>query len=483
MKPTSEQKYALDLALTGSSCKISAYAGTGKTSTLKLISDNRRDNGLYLAFNKAIATEASSKFSPLVKCKTFHSMAYNGSPKWLIAKLAYNRTVPGTLAQMYGFTQCTLSVKSEKEFLMRYGETYTLSPYALAAIVINTVGIFCRSTDLEIEHHHVFPATPDFISNSDRSTISSHLLQYARMYWENITSQNGNFKIEHDHYLKYWSLLNPIIRADYILFDEAQDADPIMLSILSKQKTQIIYVGDKHQQIYGFRGAINAMSNINVKDAMLTESFRFGNEIAEIANGILSKHLSETKKLVGQSSINSKIEVLSDSNADAFITRTNVKALETFVRVSSLGRNPKLEFDTSKLLADLRDSTLIKNGKNVSANSMFHGFSSWSQVMEYAEAVKNTDVKQFVSLLSKYGADELEHAISKNIPGKTDCIISTAHKSKGMEYEKVILEDDFFYEKQENILTMNPAESRLLYVACTRAKKSLDISKLDEIFK
>ena len=72
--PTDEQLASLDMAMTGQSFKIVAYAGAGKTTTLRLISENLRGRGLYLAFNKAIATEAQGKFPPNVRCQTFHSL-------------------------------------------------------------------------------------------------------------------------------------------------------------------------------------------------------------------------------------------------------------------------------------------------------------------------------------------------------------------------------------------------------------------------
>ena len=58
----------------------------------------------------------------------------------------------------------------------------------------------------------------------------------------------------------------------------------------------------------------------------------------------------------------------------------------------------------------------------------------------------------------------------------------TAHKSKGLEFDNVILNGDFFYNIKDGELSISQDESRLLYVACTRAKLNLDISKLDELF-
>ena len=66
----------------------------------------------------------------------------------------------------------------------------------------------------------------------------------------------------HDGYVKYWQLSNPQIKYDYIMFDEAQDANPVLLSVILKQKCQQIFVGDKFQSIYQFRGGVNAMDVI-----------------------------------------------------------------------------------------------------------------------------------------------------------------------------------------------------------------------------
>ena len=54
--PTDEQLNALNMAMDHKSFKVVAYAGAGKTTTLKLIGERLRGRGLYLAFNKAIPT-------------------------------------------------------------------------------------------------------------------------------------------------------------------------------------------------------------------------------------------------------------------------------------------------------------------------------------------------------------------------------------------------------------------------------------------
>ena len=71
MNPTKEQVEAVDLSVKGA-LRVNAYAGTGKTSTFKLIAvaaEVRNQRGLYLAFNKSIATEAATQFVSSVACR------------------------------------------------------------------------------------------------------------------------------------------------------------------------------------------------------------------------------------------------------------------------------------------------------------------------------------------------------------------------------------------------------------------------------
>ena len=83
------------------------------------------------------------------------------------------------------------------------------------------------------------------------------------------------------------------------------------------------------------------------------------------------------------------------------------------------------------------------------------------------------------------GEEALISSLLKSNSSDYDCIVTTAHKSKGLEFNKVKLGGDFFYKEAaapgEKILTED--EARLLYVAATRAKKQLDISALNPLFK
>jgi len=74
--PTDEQAAIIDACTQGVNVVVLAGAGSGKTATLVMAAEAMRGRGLYVAYNKAIATEAKAKFPDSVTCATAHSLAY-----------------------------------------------------------------------------------------------------------------------------------------------------------------------------------------------------------------------------------------------------------------------------------------------------------------------------------------------------------------------------------------------------------------------
>ena len=58
------------------SLKVIAYAGTGKPTTLRAVADSRSGRGVYLAFNRSIAQEATGKLRTSgAWASTMHALA------------------------------------------------------------------------------------------------------------------------------------------------------------------------------------------------------------------------------------------------------------------------------------------------------------------------------------------------------------------------------------------------------------------------
>src|SRR5215212_7667496 len=58
------------------SLRVLAFAGTGKTTALKLLAEADPTPGLYVAYNKGAQLAARARFLAHVACRTMHSLAF-----------------------------------------------------------------------------------------------------------------------------------------------------------------------------------------------------------------------------------------------------------------------------------------------------------------------------------------------------------------------------------------------------------------------
>ena len=115
-----------------------------------------------------------------------------------------------------------------------------------------------------------------------------------------IKPNDYKIKIPHDGYLKVFQLENPNLHSihphDVLMIDEGQDMNPPVLDIFNKQKYNKIIVGDPNQQIYMFRGAVNALESINA-----THTYHLTQRFVEFhANNPVDNvcHLTNFKKIL-----------------------------------------------------------------------------------------------------------------------------------------------------------------------------------------
>ena len=464
VQPTSEQQTAIAKAIQLESFKIMAYAGTGKTSTLSLIShilaDILNKKGLYLAFNKAIAVEAESRFNQNVTCRTFHSLAYSNVPRRLSSKCKNPRNFPKELASKYGLSDMrvpyskshllTLKSRSEKKHkeVMRMGATRYCSAALQMQMINDAVSNFCKSDSKKIGVEHF--KKMDWINVNDQLDMAKKLLPIAEKRWEDLIGDN-EYNISHDVYVKVWALTEPQIKGfDYIMMDESQDSDGLMSALLKNQKCPVIYVGDANQSIYGWRGAVNTLKELELPSVLLTESFRFGEQIAAHANQVLSL-LGETVPLVGNQKVDSKIIIDHERaiKVDAILCRTNKGAFYEFVY--QINAFPERKF------AFLADITEIKNWITgakglISGEKVYHQdlscFANWSEVIEYTELNRaDNEFQSMVRLIDQFDQNFEEifsvlDMISTDV-STADCVICTVHKAKGLEWDNVAISEDF----------------------------------------
>jgi AAA domain/UvrD-like helicase C-terminal domain len=472
--PTEEQEEALKAFHTGNSLKINAFAGTGKTSTLQLIAHSTNRTGLYLAFNKSIVRDSAGKFPDHVKCSTIHGMAFRA----LMPR--YGRV--SKLTEKINAKKIVELFKLEDWNVL---EHYVVSADTLGYLILETVRRFSQSSDQKISREHV--ATPRDLYTAPKEVVRSvtdWVAKAAESFWEHMVAVDSPVPLGHAGYLKVWALSKPTISVDYILLDEAQDTSPVVLGILHEQRAQIVLVGDKHQQIYEWLGAINAMDKVHADATTdLTQSFRFGDVIAAVATKVL-RFLKEPLALRGNPRVQSKVGKV--ENPQAVLARTNASTLVIIIDAIAKNRKPHLVGGTDDLKKLLRGVIKLKNNEPCDVPELF-GFSNWQAVISYARSDEGTELQMFVNLVEAQGEKKLLWALNRCVEeDQADLTISTAHKAKGRQWKSVRLYDDFMKSKPNQSGTedskkvaiqpqIDLAELRLLYVALTRAKEELEI--------
>lgn len=471
----------------GEALKVIAFAGAGKTTTLKAIANVRHDKGIYLAFNKAIAEEASAKLAG-TRCigSTMHALAYGvqareiGSPFNL-----QTRAVVGELGSAS----------------MRFPRMKGWGDFRQASLVKRTMANWCASADPEVTRQHAIDAIietagdPDTMRDDKRRRIAEELIaghaepamKAATKIFEKLTEQN---RWTHDMYLKRLDIEPDLARQalrrfQYILLDEAQDINPVQRSIAVKTGLPLVAVGDPYQQIYSWRGAENALGLLPGKELFLTQSFRFGEEIAQVARDILAARPDggPAQRLIGAGGHFDKAKW--KGAAIAVICRTNIGMFDAALSGSLSNRSIFID-NMEGIQADLMAARALYENQPIQNGSSISQFSTWEELCNEAEAGAG-EISRIVQLVKEGRDREVAKLAERNAVSENEAEIAivTGHRSKGREWPGVRLGPDwkdiddlqFAYEKaetrsmKETVLAME--SFNVLYVAATRAIKEL----------
>lgn len=481
MNFTSEQ---LAIFNTNYNVKINAVAGSGKTTTIIEYAKTRPKNCsiLYLAFNKVVKEEALKRFKEIglqnVTVETAHSLAYKSVIFNYNYKVKSKDYKVNEVVEILGLTNS--------------GEKH--SQYILANHILKFVSFFCNSNVKKVQELDYRTTITDLNVRTFVDTHYEYIELKTRAFLAKMNS--GEIEITHDFYLKKFHLSNPQLYFDYILFDEAQDASAAMLDVFLKQNAIKVIVGDTHQQIYGWRYAVNSLDKADFENFHLSTSFRFNQNIAKLAVEILNfkDKLIEFKNVDIKGNGNQKTKtskaIIARSNlglllaAIEYITQT--KYIENIYFEGNINSYTYADDGTS--LYDVLN--LFLNKKHLIKDSLIKLMKDIDELKEYIDKTEDSQLGMMLEIVEKY-EDDVYHLI-KNLKDKhltdtnkenADVIFSTVHRCKGMEYDEVVLVDDFITEaKIEKISESDDTEIQkaieeinLLYVAVTRAKTELHI--------
>jgi len=435
LRPTDEQENIIEAFSRERNLQINAFAGTGKTTTLRLIAEANPDKRiLILAFNRSIAEELRRTMPSNVHATTIHSLAYRmlsirstankgDDLELILAKLTDNIDAAMVIKEVFeAFCQShytQLSSESVKEILERNWEL-RYRAYILGLTVDSLVSYIERLWLL----------------------FESKVIDPTHYFYQK-KFQIYLAKGRYNEYFKHF---------DAVFLDEAQDVNPVQVGIfLSLPIERKVMVGDVHQSIYGWRGAVNSLSNPAFryfKRYYLTKSFRFQNdEIVKNANLILQKFKLEEKTISRAGNTKGRKGII------AFITRTNSALIK-----EALDLKGPMRIGFTRPLQEIFHSLFVAEeviqhiyGKAPLRRTPPH--IKWLIRREKIE-----DVDQLISRLQELG--DIEHSTALKIAKKINVwqayrelyrrvsdnpviVFTTAHSSKGLEFDEVILGDDF----------------------------------------
>lgn len=566
LRSNAEQFDCYEKAFSKPPLVVEALAGTGKTTVVKMIAADYARLGkkvLYLAFNRAIVEETRIDARGAYECRTAHGLAFLNVGSDVVRKYEKTKEIfllDRDLKKLLGIDarlQCPDVQLDEDEFRNDLELELFSKKERAAGTVINIRQIrgsvlldsiiyiftlFRKSVIRELSRDFVVANLKDSMEwpwseagFAESATVIDYVWEKSVEYWNRVTDlEDFVFPLDHDSYLKMWQISEPALDFDVIIFDEAQDADPVMVDIIENQSAIKLWVGDSQQQIYAWRGAVNTLSVVNAASrGMITVTQRFGSPIDAIANAFLTPLDSNSIKPNPevQSFVEFRVPVSNVENAQTApveleLFRTNLSLLNRFIFLTDKGVNVRVLADLELLNQRLAGLLDIARGDPPEYSAFAH-FLDFHDLVSYVNrqlirAQKSPFASQpnwfpdvllllrhvlatLNGLLVYRPADEqmliqweklgdaIERANRAN--GPADCTLATAHKAKGLTCDEVWVHSCFcensmydlprsveeavnqmktvYASESRSAVAKIEEEQRLCYVAVTRARRRL----------
>ena len=444
--------------------QVDALAGTGKTTTIVegLYYIPSGKSALFCAFNKKIKEELETRSPSSVTVKTL-----NGLGRASVVRAFPNLQNPATLDEHKADSYISAEKGHERE-------TLELRNNLKRAVSLAKGYLATTSEEIDeiMEKHEVETC------EEPRDKFIATVIRVLQ------ACKNDTSRIDFDDQIWFPLVHNlSMFQYDYVFIDESQDLNKaqIELALRSvKPGGRVFSVGDEHQAIYGFRGAdSNAIQNIvdrmQSKRLPLSVTYRCARKIVEEAKMFVEAYEAGPGNKEGTVETTTPSKMLENVKPGDFIlSRVNAPLLGYCFDLIKAGIPANVQGrDVGKGL-----SALIKK----SGASNVSDFLTWLQVWREGECMRLSARNKSIDLIVDKAeclealcedCDSLASVNSKidriftDTDDKNRVILSSTHKAKGLERERVwILRDTYKPGKTQE-------ETNLLYVAITRAIGSL----------
>jgi superfamily I DNA/RNA helicase len=487
MKLTDEQNAILEYLSTGNGhVLIDAKAGSSKTTVLfKALSVVPQKTVLLCAFNKRIADELQQRMPPVPKgsvhvASTFHSAGLriiNHHKRMQVSPQATEELVNDACTTLDGDLKIPFKVRRAAVRLLRIlKETFSGPEF-----------------DLEAGRNLGF-VYDIFAGLTDDKQIDLAVMTAMRAYDLGLDLKNrGTIDFCDMTWLPVVCGLKPPSRYQAVFVDELQDLSLLqweLVKTLVAPNGRIVAVGDLSQAIYKFKGAIGLLiwaemkETLNAKQLPLTITFRCSQAVVSEARQLVPT-LNMWEDAPRGSVTTIDYAQLADHlrpNWDKhtfILSRTNADLLQVALDLHK--HRVPFHLAASKEIIEPLFEIIDKLDKLSSARfraSLVTWFNAEIQKAEamHAPALAEKVEQQFamIGLLLTYAQPVQFKRVLQEILGHdiTAITLSTVHKAKGLEADRVYLLRQTFhrYQRREKV---DPEELNCEYVAITRAKRDL----------
>jgi DNA helicase II / ATP-dependent DNA helicase PcrA len=481
VNPTNEQIQIFDKIKNSSKdLLIKAGAGAGKTSTVVAACEYLPQDKsiMFCAFNKHNKLDLDGKLPEHIKCTTTYALGLSAL-KRKYPNIKFDENKIDVLIKKYSKTWVFPEDISQEDI-----DEYYYQIKKLVNICRVTLTLKKEYFQFLIERYDI-----KLFTDNDFKRVAK-ILDYITQNRESYDYVDMIFLPAIDNSIWFFP-------QDYIIVDEFQDISRCQFKIIDKsikrdRKTgnvigRRIYVGDMMQSIYGFNGAdpsiFDNMSNNSDIDVLdLSYSFRCSKNIIKEAQkynpNIKALDNAEDGIVRTNGDVVEEVEV-----GDFVLCRTTAPLIKLFfellvegkkvtIKGQDIGLN-LIEMITKPSLDEVRvywNNRLIKERNTLNNKGIFNH----DEDQQYVDLRDKVSTLLFISDLSK-NTEDLENKIklifSDDI--KDSIVLSTVHKSKGLEANRVfIIRLDLLPLKFAKGMQYQQ-ERNLCYVAITRAKKEL----------
>lgn len=464
--PTDEQLDILNHAeTTDANIMVNALAGTGKTTTIEMVASSdrfRSTPSLYLVFNKKNATEAEARLPSSTTVRTFNSLGHRIWADYIGKRIVIDaKKVGGILRSIID----EVKDKETKSFIWDSFSFITDSVGRAKALGYVPEGKFeaARRLVTQSQFHHELDEEPDDLVTDLIDAVLTRSITQAF---------SGTCDFNDQIYMPA-VFGGSFPRFPLVLVDEYQDLNAVnhaMLNRLVERKNnpgRLIGVGDRWQNIYGFRGAKSSgMDEAQTHYAMtpldLSVSFRCLSEVVKNAHWRVP-HFKWIKE-------GGHVEVLKDGTSStdfaedaAIICRNNAPLFRLGMLLLGSGRSVSIAGSDigPRLIGIMRKM----GSEGLTRSQLMVLIEEWRADKLSKSSKTAADLADCMQVFASHGADlgqairYAEHLFAQR--GRLQLL--TGHKAKGLEYDCVYHLDPFLHRQ-------NTQDDNLRYVIQTRSR-------------